>query len=162
MNSIITYFFLFIILVISIVIPMLYSNISWIEPFTNLEDFNEYQNYGNYPDAENTVLLGDSFPITHKNGVSEFQEQKMWWHYPIFKVGSFAQHTNNLKYPNNPDNGTSTAAEFSGTLYKEYQAQTNVATVLPPVPITRAARVNYYNTSENLQNYRSKIANILY
>ena len=62
----------------------------------NLEDMNTFNETNGYPLTENNVLIQDSYRITGKNGVSDDQGSKIWWHYPIFKVGSFKQLTNNL------------------------------------------------------------------
>jgi hypothetical protein len=87
----------------------------------------------------------------------------MWWHYPVFKVGSYEQITNNLKYPNNPDVGQCMPADFCGTLYKEFQPKLNEAEILPPVPLScNGTRVNYYNTAPNMLPYKNDTTNILY
>jgi len=120
------------------------------------------QNYP-FPYVEG-ALVSDSFPVTHKNGVSTQQEQKMWWHFPVFQVGSYEQITNNLKYPNNPDVGQCMPTEFCGTLHKEFQPQLNEARVLPPViPSCNGRRINYYNTTPNMLTYQTENGiNILY
>jgi hypothetical protein len=120
--------------------------------------------YGSYPFPNvDGALVSDSFPITHKNGVSNYQEQMMWWHYPVFKVGSYEQITNNLKFPNNPDVGQCMPAEFCGTLYKEFQTDLNEAKVLPLVtPSCNGTRVNYYNTAPNMLPFKNNTSNILY
>lgn len=172
------FIYLFIILFIAILVPMLYSSIFLSkESYTNLGDFispytneynKEYNNingasnvkvhqshtYGHYPSSEDGGLVSDSFPSTNNKNVSSYQEQMMWWHYPVFKVGSYEQITNNLKYPNNPDVGQCMPADFCGTLYKEFQPQLNEAQVLPPVtPSCNGTRVNYFNTAPNMLTF---------
>ena len=181
------FIYLFIILFIAILVPMLYSSIFLSkESYTNLGDFispytNEYNkeynningasnvkvhqshNYGHYPSSEDGGLVSDSFPSTNNKNVSSYQEQMMWWHYPVFKVGSYEQITNNLKYPNNPDVGQCMPADFCGTLYKEFQPQLNEAQVLPPVTRScNGTRVNYFNTAPNMLTFKNLTTNILY
>lgn len=132
---------------------------------TKKEGFSNYSlgaASGNYPSAQTEVLLQDSFPITGKNGVSNNGSNQIWWHYPIFKVGSYDQITNNLKYPNNPDTGRCMPADFCGTLYKEKQTQSNYIKQLPPVNANCGTRVGYFATDINMLPFRTDMANILY
>lgn len=112
----------------------------------NIENFDNYNlgSNGIYPASVNEVLLEDSFPIKNTLGVTNDNESSIWWHYPIFKVGSYEQINNNLKYPNNPDTGKCMPSNFCGSLYKEHQIKTNISKVLPPVN-SDGIRVNYYN-----------------
>jgi hypothetical protein len=121
------------------------------------EGFQDTGNYlegslspGAYPASQTDPLLKDSYPLTGRKGVSNNQYNNIWWHYPVFKVGSYEQITNNIKYPNNPDEGTCISADFCGALYKESQSASNISEVLPPVPEGQGARVNYYRTDMNL------------
>jgi hypothetical protein len=143
--------------------PYLYDK---LKPYYLLEGFNnndlENLSNNNYPLTENNVLIQDSYKISGKNGVTKDQGSKIWWHYPIFKVGSFKQLTNNLRYYKNPDTGVCMAADFCGTLYKDNKAKSNIITQLPPVEPSFGARVNYYNTADNMLAYRSDTVNILY
>ena len=189
-NIIYNQFYLFILLILAVSLPMLYSNVlittKRLESYTNLgESISDYNNSetnnqnningasnnivhqshinGHYPSTEDGGLITDSFPSTHNKNVSDYQEQMMWWHYPVFKVGSYEQITNNLRYPNNPDVGQCMPADFCGTLYKEFQPKLNEAEVLPTVPLScNGTRVNYYNTAPNMLPYKNDTANILY
>ena len=51
--------------------------------------------------------------------MSNLTSADMWWHYPTFKLGSYDQITNNIRYPNNPDVGRCTPASVCGALYHE-------------------------------------------
>ena len=51
-------------------------------------------------DPTENLLLKGSYPLKDKIEVSDDTANKIWWHYPTFEVGSYAQITNNLKYPN--------------------------------------------------------------
>lgn len=146
--------FLFIILLLSVVLPIFYNMTLSRESYVNLD-------LGKYPNTENEVLLQDTYPITKKNGVSDKQSSDLWWYQYFPQLGSYEQITNNLKYRNNPDDGLCSGSEFCGTLYKDYQKQSNISQLLPPVEQTCGARVNYYNTPENLLTYRN-ITSILY
>jgi hypothetical protein len=86
----------------------------------------------------------------------------MWWHYPIFEVGSYKQITNNLRYPNNPDTGRCMPAELCGTLYKEKQLKSNYIEPLPPVDPRSGTRVGYFTTNINMLPFRTDEPNILY
>jgi len=121
------------------------------------EGFQDTGNYlegslepGAYPASQIDPLLKDSYPLTGRKGVSNNQYSNIWWHYPIFKISSFEQITNNIKYPNNPDEGTCVSADFCGALYKESQVASNISETLAPVPPGDGARVNYYRTDSNL------------
>lgn len=103
------------------------------------------------PDPGTRILNKNSdsilFPSSKNNGISNNSAFDIWWHYPVFKVGSFAQITNNLKYPNNPDEGTCMPASMCGTLYldKVTPLPSNNICPLPPVEEEQLKRrVNYY------------------
>jgi len=141
------------------------TNYSMIENYTNLGTSpvpsHNYKQPKLFP--KNDVLLQDSFPLTGRNGVSNDQGSKIWWHYPIFEVGSYDQITNNLKFSNNPDTGRCMPADVCGTLYKEYQTQNNYVFSQPPVKPKCGTRVNYsYTPTASFLPYRAKTANILY
>jgi len=115
-----------------------------------------------FPQEVEDVLLKDDYPLTGRTGISENSASTIWWHYPIFEVGSYAQITNNLRYPNNPDDGKCTPAEFCGALYKEKKNMpSNYIKPLCEVPDAPGARVNYYNTEYNLLPFKNP-GNILY
>jgi hypothetical protein len=115
-----------------------------------------------YPQQQDDVLLKGDYPLTGRMGVSNNSASTIWWHYPIFKVGSYKQITNNIRYPNNPDDGQCMPAEFCGALYKEKpHMPSNYVQPLPPVADCPGIRVNYYNTEPNLLPFRN-YGNILY
>lgn len=115
-----------------------------------------------YPQVQDDVLLKGDYPLTGRKGVSNNNSYNIWWHYPIFKVGSYAQITNNIKYPNNPDDGQCMPAEFCGAIYKEKpNMPSNYIEPLGPVPDCPGARVNYYTTQQNLLPFKNP-GNILY
>ena len=129
----------FLILVIVVALPLFYK-----KNFLNSEGFSNYylgSTDGIYPSSQIDVLVQDTYPITGKNGVSNDGANKMWWHYPIFEVGSYKQITNNIRYPNNPDEGTCEPASMCGALYHEKQLMTNYVNPLPPVNPTSGTRV---------------------
>ena len=123
-----------------------------------------YHNLGSgaYPVSLNNVLLEDVYPIKSKSGVSNNSGHNIWWHYPIFEVGSYEQITNNLKYPNNPDDGKCMPAEFCGALYKDHQDKSNISKVLPPAEDNCGLRINYYTTPETMFAFKQDDVNILY
>ena len=145
-------FGLFIIYIIAMLIMKIvyYVRTGRIEGFEELSSNLVSLQPGAFPASQTDPLLKDSFPLTGRKGVSNNQYNDIWWHYPAFKVGSYEQITNNLKYPNNPDEGTCISADFCGALYKESQSHSNITEPLPPVNPGQGARVNYYRTDMNL------------
>lgn len=112
---------------------------------------------------ETSVLLNGSYPLMMKNQVNMKDQYKKWWHYPTFKLGSYEQITNNIKYPNNPDNATCTPDLFCGALYHKSQYKSNIFTPMDPVPVDiNKVRINYYNANNNMLPFVGTTANILY
>ena len=64
------------------------------------------------------ILIDDVYPMTNQKIIGDKQEQNIWKEYPIVEVGSYEQTTNNIRYPDNPDEGTCTPAEFCNVFYK--------------------------------------------
>lgn len=151
------YLLLFLILLLAICLPFLFHKF-----FSFKDGFNTSPlALGKYPDTEDDVLVQDTYPITGINGVSNKQSSDLWWYIYRPLVGSYEQLTNNLRYRNNPDNGSCSRSEFCGALYKDYQKESNIAQVLPPVKDSRDARIGYFNTPINFFPYRN-YGNILY
>jgi hypothetical protein len=116
-----------------------------------LVNFISKEGYSNYSDIQSSVgPILNSYPHTGGKNVNANNYNDIWWYNPIFKVGSYAQITNNLRYQRNPDDGDCITAEFCGTLYKDNQLSGNYIFPLPPVPDTPGTRINYYRTPENL------------
>ena len=104
-----------------------------------------------FPECQNIALLYKEFPVIHTNMVSDKMYSDIWWKYPSFGVSSYKQITNNIRYPNNPDNGTAVRAEFSNAFYKNKKNKSNYSVPLGPVPLSAdKLRVGYYNTKDNL------------
>ena len=142
-----------ILLLLIILIVGLIASLATMSSYTNKRNVKEaYDNYKlkNASSIKKPTRLLDSYPSSKKNNVSNDSYNDIWWYYPIFKLGSYAQVTNNLKYFNNPDDGECRTAEFCGALYKNAKADTNVIQPLPPVPDTPGTRVGYYKTKKNL------------
>ena len=116
--------------------------------FVNKSTFEGYLNLAN---SETNPILSD-YPFTGRKTVSNNSYSNIWWHYPIFKVGSFAQITNNLRYRRNPDDGTCITADFCGALYKDTTLKSNISKPLPTAPLVSAdtVRIGYYKTDHNL------------
>jgi hypothetical protein len=135
--------FLILIIVLAIGLPLFFK--------IQKDGFSNYtldNTYGIYPESVNKVLVQDFYPRIERNGISNNSASNIWWHSPIFKVGSYDQITNNIKYSNNPDVGTCTPASMCGALYHEKQLKTNYVKTLPPVPLNGTeTRVNYYNST---------------
>jgi len=142
-----------------IILAIYFSKILPREGYSNntLED-----SAGDYPGATTNALVQDIYPITGKNGITENQASNIWWHYPTFKLGSYAQITNNIRYSYNPDIGNCMPASMCGALYKDKYLHTNYITPLPPVNNNCGTRVGYFSTSANLLPIKDDVTNVLY
>lgn len=151
------------VIVFVVVLSIVFFNI-----YTKKPQHEGYSNYnlgsasGEYPLSESSVLLEGSYPRIKRNELSNDTSSKVWWHYPTFKVGSYDQITNNIRYSNNPDIARCMPMGFCGALYKESQQKSNYSKVLPPVNALAGVRVNYYTTPFNLLDFKSGNENILY
>lgn len=117
---------------------------------TTKSGFDTLANPGIYPESDNVPLLTGDYPYSGSKVVSNDSYNDIWWHYPIFRLGSFTQITNNLRYYKNPDEGTCIGAEFCGALYNDRKNKTNIIKPLPPAANGPGPRVNYYTTNTNL------------
>jgi len=159
MNQIV---FLFLILVLALGLP-LFLKIS--ESFKKREGYSNYTldgANGNFPAAQTQVLVQDTYPAIGKNQISNNTSNDIWWHYPIFELGSYKQITNNIRYPNNPDEGTCEPASMCGALYHNKFLKSNYIEQLPPLNPTCGTRVGYFDTNVNLLPYRTDVPNVLY
>ena len=156
MNQII---FLFLILVLAIGLPLFLKLNNSIEGYSN---YSLAGAMGNFPNAQTEVLVQDTYPPIGKNEISNDTSSDIWWHYPTFKVGSYDQITNNIRYPDNPDIGTCTPASMCGALYHDKKIGSNYIEQLPPVKPDTGTRIGYFTTDENLLPFRTDLPNILY
>ena len=110
------------------------------------EGYDNLANPGQYSKSDENPIL-DSYKFTGRKEVNHNNYSTNWWQYPIFKLGSYSQITNNLRYRKNPDDGTCITPDFCGVLYKDEHVLSNISKPLPPVPngFTKT-RVNYYTT----------------
>jgi hypothetical protein len=116
---------------------------------------------GSYPDSETFPLLKGSYPLTDTSVISNNNSNYVGTHNAPTELSSFKQITNNVRYNNNPDNGTCTPAQFCGSFYKSYQDKVNTSTPLNPVPYGNGARVNFFRNKNNLLQFNYK-ENVLY
>jgi hypothetical protein len=153
---------LFIILVLALGIPFFLKNFETFKKFEGYTNYTLDQANGPYPSAQTEVLVQDTYPAIGKNEISNNNANDIWWHYPIFELGSYKQITNNIRYPNNPDEGTCMPASMCGALYHEKQLKSNYVEPLPPVNPDCGTRVGYFDTDVNLLPFRTNMQNILY
>ena len=104
---------------------------------------------GYYPAAVDNVLAPTKYPRISHNGISNNGSADIWWHYPTFALGNYEQITNNLRYPNNPDEGTCMPASMCGALYHESAQKntpSNIVKPLKPLQLTSKSRprVGYF------------------
>jgi len=149
----------FLILLIVVALPLFYKSKFLEEGFSN---YYLGSTNGIYPSSLTDVLVQDIYPITGKNGVSNYGSNELWKDYPIFEVGSYDQITNNIRYPNNPDTGRCMPANFCGTLYNDKHLKSNYIEQLPPVDPTSGTRIGYFTTDINMLPFRTDDPNILY
>ena len=156
MNQVI---FLVLIIVLAIGLPLFFKLNNSIEGYTN---YSLAGAMGNFPDAQTEVLVQDTYPSIGKNEISNDTSSDIWWHYPTFKLGSYDQITNNIRYPNNPDVGRCTPASMCGALYHDNKIGSNYVEQLPPVNPDAGTRIGYFTTDEKLLPFRTDTTNILY
>lgn len=149
--------FLILILALGLYLAPILRN---IEGFSGLYDLSTP---GTFPKSVEEAIL-DDYPKIGKNETSNYNYNQIWWHYPVFKVGSFEQITNNLRYHDNPDEGTCVRADFCGAVYhNKKDTKSNIITPLPPAEEGSGARVGYFRTEPNELYYSIPTnENILY
>lgn len=103
---------------------------------------------GLYPRSQDRVIL-DDYPQIGSNETSNNNYSNIWSNYPVFPLASFEQITNNLRYHENPDEGTCVRADFCGALYKNKKVPSNVVNPLPPAQEGPGARVGYFRSEPN-------------
>ena len=132
-------------LVVSMVFVSLYL-VNLKEGYTNEYDISTP---GYFPETVDKTIL-DDYPQIGKNETSKNTYSQIWWHYPVFSLGSFEQITNNLKNYYNPDNGTCMRADFCGALYHDKKhGKSNIIKALPPAEEGPGARVGYFRSEPN-------------
>lgn len=159
MNQII---FLLLIIILAIGLPFIF-NFSYI--YEGYSNYSLDQATGEFPDAQTNVLVQSTYPPIGKNQISDNTANDIWWHYPVFKLGSYDQITNNIRYPDTPDEGTCMPASMCGALYYEKKTGDNYVKPLPPINPDCGTRVGYFTTNEQLVDslpFRSNMQNILY
>ena len=137
------YLFLLILIILGIGLPFVFPFLSSLEGYSNnsLE-----QSSGIYPNAQTDVLLKDIYPAIGKNELSNNSANDIWTEYPIFQLGSYKQITNNIRYPDTPDEGTCMPASMCGALYENRKIGDNMVHQLPPVSDNGGIRVGYFVT----------------
>jgi hypothetical protein len=103
---------------------------------------------GTFPKTLDTVIL-DDYPQIGKNETSNNNYSDIWFNYPVLPIASFKQITNNLKYHENPDEGTCVRADFCGAMYNNKKVKSNIITPLPPAEQGPGARVGYFRSEPN-------------
>jgi len=106
--------FIFLFLIIGVIIFHMLGTFKNIENYTNFSLNNSL-----FPESQTTILVQDTYPPIGKNQISDNTSNDIWWHYPTFQLGSYKQITNNIRFPNNPDEGRCMPASMCGALYHE-------------------------------------------
>jgi len=139
---------LIILLFIIVVICVLFSQKYYIIGRETFQKFTTDNSYGNYPNEEDKLLLDNTYPVDINKdikGITNNSSISLMNYRPIYEVGNYAQFTNNLKYPNNPDNGTCTPASLCG-VYGDRCNGSNIITPLPPIELNpqNNVRIGYF------------------
>jgi len=153
---------LILILILSVGLPLFFNINESMKKYEGYSNLTLEGSIGEIPASEEEVLVQDTYPITGRNGISNNSASDIWWHYPVFELGSYKQITNNVRYPHNPDEGTCMPASMCGALYRDKKIGSNIVTPLPPVNPTCGTRVGYFSTNKNLLPFKSNFQNILY
>ena len=153
---------LILILILSVGLPLFFNISESMKTHEGYSNLTLESSIGEIPASEEEVLVQDTYPITGRDGISNNGANDIWWHYPIFQVGSYKQITNNIRYPDNPDEGTCMPASMCGALYKDKKVGSNTVTPLPPVNPMCGTRIGYFATNKNLLPFKSNFQNILY
>ena len=133
---------IFLFLAFAVIISMYIS--PQLDGFTNISLLP-----GIFPRSVDQAIL-DDFPKIGKNETSNNNYSDIWWKYPVLKLASFDQITNNIRYNSNPDNGTCIRADFCGAVYRdEKNHKSNIQNPLGPVEDGPGARVGYYRSEPN-------------
>ena len=160
--------FLFLILVLAIGMPLFFKMSESFQRITTKDGFSNFHldsTIGQYPASQTKVLVQDTYPPIGKNQISDNSAYNIWWHYPTFKLGSYDQITNNIRYSNNPDIGGCMPASMCGALYHERFIKSNYVKPLPPVNPNSGTRIGYFATEKQLIDslpYRSNMENSMY
>lgn len=154
--------FLFLILVLSIALPLLYKRVSSLRRSEGYSNYTLAGAMGDVPGAQTRVLVQDTYPAIGKNQLSNDTSNDIWMDYPVFQVGSYDQETNNIRYPKNPDVGRCMPASMCGALYHDDKPRSNIVTPLPPLNPDNGTRVGYFDTQVNMMPFRTDMQNILY
>lgn len=154
--------FLMLLIILAIGLPLVFNVSNIYEGYSN---YSLHQATGNFPNSQNELLIQDTYPKIGKNQISNNTANDIWMDYPIFALGSYSQITNNMRYPDNPDEGTCTPASMCGALYNNKNTGNNFIKPLPPVDSLSGTRVGYFTTDEQVITslpYRTDMQNILY
>jgi hypothetical protein len=131
MKNILTIFML----LLAVALPL------FLNMFQSFRLMEGYSNFQAGSKSSSDLLIKDTFPVKQ---VSTKPPNSAWWKYPIFKVGSYAQITNNLRYFRNPDIGSCTPSDFCDSMYEDIRNKSNYITPLPPVDDSTGTRVGYF------------------
>lgn len=154
--------FLIMLIILALGLPLFFKLSKSFENFTN---YNLEKSMGEFPNSQEEVLVQDTYPPIGKNQISDNDASDIWQNYPIFELGSYAQITNNIRYPINPDEGTCMPASMCAALYHDKQVGNNSINELPPINPECGTRVGYFTTDFQLIDnlpYRTELSNILY
>jgi hypothetical protein len=159
MNKIV---FLLLLIILGLSLPLIFNFSNILEGYSN---YSLDQSAGKFPSSQTTVLVQDTYPPIGKNQLSNDSANDIWMDYPVFQLGSYDQITNNIRYPDNPDEGTCMPASMCGALYHDKKTGDNYVKPLPPVNPDCGTRVGYFTTDEQLVDslpFRTDMQNILY
>ena len=153
------FMFLILLIILALGLPLFFNLSKSIEGYTK---YTLAEANGNFPDAQTKVLVQDTYPPIGKNELSNKTSNDIWQSYPIVELGSYAQVTNNRRYPNNPDEGTCMPAGMCDALYYNKNTGNNNVQILEQLHPNCGTRVGYFDTNVNLHQFKTDMQNILY
>jgi hypothetical protein len=151
--------FLLLIIILAIGLPLLLNFSNKFEGFSN---YSLDIAMGPVPESQTQVLVQDTYPPIGLNQISNNSASDIWMDYPVFQLGSYDQTTNNIRYPDNPDEGTCMPASMCGALYHDKkQVDNSVSEAVD----NNGTRIGCFTTSAQLIDslpFRTNGANVLY
>lgn len=128
------------------------DDIKKMEGFTNMK-LSEMES--DYPRAETELPLQDMYPPNIPFKPSDLKYDTMWMDKPIFPAKSMK--TNNIRYWDNPSNGTCTLPHQCDAFYKKIEPEKFVEPT--PPAWDSGVRVNFFNINNGTQSLSNNSSN---
>lgn len=127
---------------IFIILALLFLLLSILFLDNNCEGFKNITSESNPYSVDNIIL--NQYPNKSNRKLSSNNSEYSYLNYPIFG-SSYSQYTNNIRYWENPDNGTCSRSEFCGGFYDNKKIDIPKTPNLIPFS-SSTVRVNFYGS----------------